>query len=385
MNPKQVGEFIQSLRKQKKLTQNELSEIIGVTDKAVSRWETGEGFPEITILPKLAQVLGVSVDEILNGGYAKVQVKDQKKHITRFKLYALISVLIVICGYLIGLLVTNLTYNIWYGLIPILVLDVGAIILYLIMRTLYIEKCDWNDDEKKTLFQSTFLVYFTLIVTFGLYVPYPLYDIYMKAIAGYTIGILSFGYYLLYALISGAIFAVIGYLIRYVHYSKTYMKPMPRLFGYYLFSVLIVLLTQLTFIFSNLITFQIGLVVFMVFLIAYWIYAMKTQQFKLISIILLIFLVGIGFLSYIAYTRQDTDNFFSWIALVVSIAMLVMTIMSIYKQNIIGFTYYFGWFTIYIISLLTYSYFTIICLLWFIVFVITIYLIDKKQNKIKTP
>src|SRR5690606_13672993 len=121
MNPKQVGEFIQNLRKQKKLTQNELSEIIGVTDQAVSRWETGEGFPEITILPKLAQILSVSGDEILKGSFEKTQEKDQKKHMIRFKLYTMFSALIVLCGYLVGILVTNLTFNIWYGLIPILV------------------------------------------------------------------------------------------------------------------------------------------------------------------------------------------------------------------------------------------------------------------------
>ncbi|MFY9421938.1 MAG: helix-turn-helix transcriptional regulator, partial [Bacilli bacterium] len=54
MNPKATGEFICQLRKERKLTQNELAELIQVTDKAISRWEVGDGFPDVSILPKLS-------------------------------------------------------------------------------------------------------------------------------------------------------------------------------------------------------------------------------------------------------------------------------------------------------------------------------------------
>lgn len=62
-----TGLFISILRKQKNMTQKELAEKIGVTDKAVSRWETGKGFPDVSILKTLAEVLNVSVTEIVNG------------------------------------------------------------------------------------------------------------------------------------------------------------------------------------------------------------------------------------------------------------------------------------------------------------------------------
>ena len=67
MDAKKTGLFLCLLRKQKGMTQAELAARIGVTDKAVSRWETGKGFPDITLFPPLAEALGTSVAELLAG------------------------------------------------------------------------------------------------------------------------------------------------------------------------------------------------------------------------------------------------------------------------------------------------------------------------------
>ncbi len=67
MNTQKTGQFICLLRKQKGLTQSQLAEQVGVTDKAVSRWETGKGFPDISLLQPLADALGTSVTELLAG------------------------------------------------------------------------------------------------------------------------------------------------------------------------------------------------------------------------------------------------------------------------------------------------------------------------------
>ena len=64
MEAKQFGQFIAEIRKEKKMTQAELAEKINVTDKAVSRWERGLGFPDIQTLEPLAQSLGISVLEL---------------------------------------------------------------------------------------------------------------------------------------------------------------------------------------------------------------------------------------------------------------------------------------------------------------------------------
>lgn len=67
MNIKQTGSFIAELRKQKNMTQKELADKLNVTDKAVSKWERGLGYPEITTIPILAELLGVSASEIILG------------------------------------------------------------------------------------------------------------------------------------------------------------------------------------------------------------------------------------------------------------------------------------------------------------------------------
>ena len=65
MEAKEFGRFIAGMRKEKKMTQAELAEKIHVTDKAISRWERGLGFPVIQTLEPLAQVLGISVLELM--------------------------------------------------------------------------------------------------------------------------------------------------------------------------------------------------------------------------------------------------------------------------------------------------------------------------------
>lgn len=67
MDQKKIGEFIAHLRKDKELTQAEFGEMVGVTGKAVSRWERGQGLPDISIVNKVSEILGVTTTELLNG------------------------------------------------------------------------------------------------------------------------------------------------------------------------------------------------------------------------------------------------------------------------------------------------------------------------------
>ena len=62
-----TGATIKALRERKELTQMELAEQIGVSDKTVSKWETGKGLPDISLLQSLSQALGISVIELMNG------------------------------------------------------------------------------------------------------------------------------------------------------------------------------------------------------------------------------------------------------------------------------------------------------------------------------
>ena len=62
-----LNERIKNLRKEKGLTQGQLAEMLGITDKAVSKWEVGEANPDIALLPKMAEVFGVTLDYLLIG------------------------------------------------------------------------------------------------------------------------------------------------------------------------------------------------------------------------------------------------------------------------------------------------------------------------------
>ena len=67
MNTYVTGAAIKSLRERRGMTQTELADKIGVSSKTVSKWETARGLPDITLLQPLAQALGVSVIELMNG------------------------------------------------------------------------------------------------------------------------------------------------------------------------------------------------------------------------------------------------------------------------------------------------------------------------------
>ncbi|MCD8053783.1 MAG: helix-turn-helix domain-containing protein [Lachnospiraceae bacterium] len=65
MNKQTLGTMIASLRKEKGMTQSALAEKMGVTDKAVSKWERDLSCPDVNSIPQLAEILGVSVDELM--------------------------------------------------------------------------------------------------------------------------------------------------------------------------------------------------------------------------------------------------------------------------------------------------------------------------------
>ena len=71
MKQQTLGATIAALRKERGMTQLELANQMGVTDKAVSKWERDLSFPDAASLPKLAETLGVSVDELMQGGPAE--------------------------------------------------------------------------------------------------------------------------------------------------------------------------------------------------------------------------------------------------------------------------------------------------------------------------
>lgn len=85
MNPYITGAVIRKNREQQKLTQANLAEILGVSDKAVSKWETGRGYPDITLIEPLAKALSVSSIELLSGN--KINNNNISSNIMKSKFY----------------------------------------------------------------------------------------------------------------------------------------------------------------------------------------------------------------------------------------------------------------------------------------------------------
>ncbi len=121
MEKKTIGQFIAALRKANGMTQRELAEQLNVSDKAVSRWERDESAPDLSLIPVIAEIFGVTSDEILRGervSYqepaSEKQSEKGKKQITlllnksktRFQMFSLISLGIAGVG-LLGAMICN--------------------------------------------------------------------------------------------------------------------------------------------------------------------------------------------------------------------------------------------------------------------------------------
>ena len=75
MDQVKTGQFIKACRKEKKLTQREVAEKLNISEKTVSKWETGNGLPEVSLMLPLCELLEISVNELLSG-----ERLDEKKY-----------------------------------------------------------------------------------------------------------------------------------------------------------------------------------------------------------------------------------------------------------------------------------------------------------------
>ena len=78
MDQIKIGKFIAECRKNANLTQLQLSEKLGITDKAISKWERGISMPDTSIMLELCDILGISVNELLSGEKIQMENNDQK-------------------------------------------------------------------------------------------------------------------------------------------------------------------------------------------------------------------------------------------------------------------------------------------------------------------
>ena len=78
MDQIKIGKFIAKCRKEKNLTQMQLAEKLGITDRAISKWETGKSLPDSSIMLELCQELGITVNDLLSGEVVTMSNYDEK-------------------------------------------------------------------------------------------------------------------------------------------------------------------------------------------------------------------------------------------------------------------------------------------------------------------
>ena len=114
MNQEKIGKFIASLRKNKKMTQGQLAEKMGVSINAVSKQERGLSFPDVSLYKKLCDELNISIEELINGEkdnsdkakekaiLSVVKLKDKEKR--KLKKVITISILIIVLLIITGII-----------------------------------------------------------------------------------------------------------------------------------------------------------------------------------------------------------------------------------------------------------------------------------------
>ncbi len=109
MNQEKIGKFIASCRKKKNMTQMQLAEKLNVSDRAVSKWETGKGIPDVSLMIDLCNYLGISVNELLSGEYIDdidLRTKNEELLLDLYKLEVNQNKKIMFYSFVIGIMST---------------------------------------------------------------------------------------------------------------------------------------------------------------------------------------------------------------------------------------------------------------------------------------
>jgi transcriptional regulator with XRE-family HTH domain len=147
MNQETIGKFIATCRKEKQLTQMQLAKKLGITNRAVSKWETGKSIPDASIMLELCNVLGITVNELLCGERIEMeeyQLKAENNLVALFKgkenrkkltLVKIVGELLIISGIIIFLFFPDiykpeLQYNILMRVMGVFIFGCGTTISY---------------------------------------------------------------------------------------------------------------------------------------------------------------------------------------------------------------------------------------------------------------
>jgi transcriptional regulator with XRE-family HTH domain len=233
MEKKTIGSFMAALRKSNGMTQQEVAERLNVSNKTVSKWERDESYPDITLIPVIAELFNVTSDDILRGDRiakndavpdrAEVKMEKQIKriidsNITRFKNISYIALALVAIGLICLFTIAYTFYRpaIAFGVFMMFI--VGSILLEVIQNNItktVIRDNEIMEDKEKLLlplqiikYKFTLAVFVTNMAAFILSLP-----IIMLSDYNYMINMVS--YFTLLPLLS-VVILIIGKILTYI-------------------------------------------------------------------------------------------------------------------------------------------------------------------------
>lgn len=95
MDHKKIGEFIAKLRKEKNMTQSELAEKLGISDRSVSKWERGLNLPDTNIMTELCSILGITINDLFNGEIVEKDNGQKNKFNKKIMIFILLLLIII--------------------------------------------------------------------------------------------------------------------------------------------------------------------------------------------------------------------------------------------------------------------------------------------------
>ena len=239
MERKTIGAFLSALRKANGMTQQEVADKLNVSNKTVSKWERDEGYPEIMILPAIAELYSVSVDEILRGErITKADNEERKstksderikylieKATVKFNNNSIVSVVLGVVALILAYTIADIVYNynvLWVGYVIILILVASSIAVTLIAFNNLLSGLDNRDIIEKEHYEKTMknCIKYVTLVTF----------LSVVTIIGLLLNILFDGVSMLIVALpaTSVVGGIIAYLVRSVLHKK-YDMPERRL------------------------------------------------------------------------------------------------------------------------------------------------------------
>jgi len=170
MNQEKIGNFIAQCRKEQNLTQLQLAEKLNMSDKSISKWETGKGMPDSSVMLDLCKYLGISVNELLSGEKLDdtqyfdkaneniLSITKEAERNKKLKNRIIIICIIIFISLLIGILLLGLYKNSYINidyddrLIKCEIIDNKVICSFNGSSLVHFDSCEVNNNEETLIF-----------------------------------------------------------------------------------------------------------------------------------------------------------------------------------------------------------------------------------------